>query len=83
MREAMHHNLYALANSSGMNGVGANTIVTPKLPMVITICMILACAGAFFTLLGGGLWFLGSRKLRKTEAYTAYKAAKRAYKASK
>ena len=83
MREAMHHNLYALANSSGMNGVGANTIVTPKLPMVITICMILACAGAFFALLGIVLWIIGSRKLRKSEAYIAYKTAKKNYKQSK
>ena len=66
-----------------MNGVGANTIVTPKLPMVITICMILACAGAFFALLGAVLWFIGSRKLRKTEACIAYKTAEKNYKQSK
>ena len=28
-------------------------------------------------------WFLGSRKLRKTEAYIAYKTAKQNYKQSK
>ncbi len=83
MREAMHHNLYALANSSGMNGVGANTTVTPKTPIVLTTCMILACAGAFFALLGSILWVIGSKKLRKTEEYTAYKTAKANYKASR
>ena len=27
MREACHHNLYAIANSCGMNGVGADTTI--------------------------------------------------------
>ena len=83
MREAMHHNLYALANSSGMNGVGANTTILPKTPMVITICMILACGGAFFTLICGGLWIFGAKRLRKSREYYEYKTAKREYKASR
>ncbi len=83
MRNAMHHNLYALANSSGMNGVGANTTITMKQPMVITIAMIVACAAAFFTLVFGVLWFIGAAKLRKTAQYHAYKAAVLNYKASK
>ena len=83
MREAMHHNLYALANSSGMNGIGANTTVTARQPIVLTMCIILTCAFAFFALVGGVLWVLGSRKLRKTDAYAAYKTAKANYKASK
>jgi beta-glucosidase len=83
MREAVHHNLYALANSSGMNGVGANTTITPRTPIVLTTCMILACAGAFFSLVGIVLWTIGGRKLKKSEQYTAYKTAKAKYKASK
>ena len=83
MREAMHHNLYALANSSGMNGVGDNTTITKKFPMIITICMVIACASAFFLLAFSVLWIIGSRKLKKTPEYQAYKAAKRAYKAAK
>ncbi len=83
MREAMHHNLYALANSSGMNGVGANTTIISKTPIVLTVCMILACAGAFFALVGSILWVLGSKKLRKTEQYAVYKTAKAIYKAPK
>ena len=30
MREACHHNLYAIANSCGMNGVGADTTIKVK-----------------------------------------------------
>jgi hypothetical protein len=29
------------------------------------------------------MWIIGSRKLRKSEEYAAYKAARKAYKASK
>ncbi|MBQ3089974.1 MAG: glycoside hydrolase family 3 C-terminal domain-containing protein [Oscillospiraceae bacterium] len=77
MREACHHNLYALANSSGMNGVGANTTIKLTQPKVITIVQILACAFAFLTLVFAVLWILGSRKLKKTEAYAAYKQFKK------
>lgn len=83
MREAAHHNLYALANSSGMNGVGANTTIKVIQPMVITIVQIIACGCCFFALLGIVLWIIGSRKLRKTDEYKAWKALKKAKKAQK
>lgn len=83
MREACHHDLYALANSSGMNGVGANTTIEAETPMVITICMIIACAASFFFLVFLALWIFGSRKLKKTPEYRAYKDAKHAYKTQK
>ncbi len=83
MREAAHHNLYALANSSGMNGVGANTIVKPTELVLITICMIVSCAAAFFFLLGLVMWIWGKRKLKRSEERKAYVAAKAAYKAAK
>ena len=83
MREACHHNLYALANSSGMNGVGANTTIKVTQPMVITICQIIACGCCFFALVGIVLWIIGSRKLHKTEEYKAWKAMKKAKKAKK
>ncbi len=76
MRNACHHNLYALANSSGMNGVGPDTVIKPKQPMVITIVQILACASCFFLCVGIVLWVIGAKKLRKTEEYRAWKAFK-------
>ncbi len=80
MREACHHNLYALANSSGMNGVGANTTIVAHELVLISIMMIFACAFWFFTLVGAGLWIWGVIRLRKTEAYQAFRAAKKARK---
>ena len=82
MREACHHNLYALANSSGMNEIGANTTVTLTQPVLITQLQIITCAAIFFTLLSLVFWILGVRKFRKTEAYTAYKEFKRTKKSA-
>ena len=42
MREAAHSDLYATANSSGMNGVGADTTIRLTKPIVITVVQILA-----------------------------------------
>ena len=81
MREAAHHDLYAIANSCGMNGVGANTTIKVTRPTVITMVIIIACAATFFCLLGIVLWILMSKKLRKTEEYKAYKEFKKAQKA--
>ncbi len=74
MREASHHDLYAIANSVGMNGVGADTTIKLTQPTVIFITEIITCAAAFFALLFAVLWILGVRKFRKTEEYAAYKA---------
>lgn len=83
MREAAHHDLYALANSSGMNGVGANTTIKTTQPVVITICQVAAWSLGILWAVFTVLWILGSRKLKKTEEYAAYKAAKANRKAAK
>jgi len=80
MREACRYNLHAMVNSSGMNGVGPDTIVKTTQPIVLSVVQILACAFAFFALVGGVLWFFGSRKLRKTEEYAAWKQFKQSRK---
>ena len=83
MREAMHHNLYALANSSAMNGIGPDTIIKSKeLPLVVTvrgvmIVMWVLFAGAL------ALWIMGKRKWKKTEAYLNYRTMKNALKEEK
>ncbi len=83
MREACHHNLYALANSSAMNGIGADTVIKVKtLPLVTTlriamiVCWVLFAGAAV-------LWFLGKRKWKKTEEYLSYKTMKKALQEEK
>jgi len=80
MREACHHNLYAIANSQAMNGIGPDTVVVPDTPIVITICQILACGFTFLTLLSGIFWFVKVKKFKKSEDYTSYKEFKKALK---
>ena len=77
MREACHHNLYALANSSGMNGVGEDTVVKPTQPKVNTILNTLAVVFPVLMLLCAVMWIRGVGKFRKTEEYAAYKAYKK------
>ena len=83
MREAMHHNLYTLANSSAMNGVGKDTVVEKITPSILTTVATLAWVFGIIAVAAIVLWVLGAKKLKKTEAYTAYMTAKAEYKASK
>ena len=83
MREACHHNLYAIANSSVMNGVGANTTVKAVgltlivVLRVVTVIMILVCIPMIV------MWILGKRKWKQTEEYKAYRAYKAEHKKKK
>ena len=78
MRNACHHNLYALANSSGMNGLGKDTVVKAVAPQILTTIktitiVVVVILAAFVT-----LWILASKKFKKTDAYLNYKQAKKA-----
>ncbi|MCD7753439.1 MAG: hypothetical protein LUH41_02690, partial [Clostridiales bacterium] len=73
MREAAHHDLYAIANSVGMNGVGEDTTVTVTMPTVIYMTLIITCGATFFAIVFIVLWIRGVGKFRKTEEYAAYK----------
>lgn len=83
MREACHHNLYAIANSQAMNGIGANTTIVETEPIVKTMCKILSCGFWFLFVLSLVIWILKVRKFKKTEAYTSYKEFKKELKAAK
>ena len=83
MREAAHRNLYALANSSGMNGVGPNTTIKPTRPSIISTVRTIAIVCGLIFIAAAVMWVLGSRKLKKTPEYQSYKAAKVALKAKK
>ena len=83
MREACHHNLYALANSSAMNGIGADTVIRAKeLPLVVTVRTAMIVVWVLFA---GALvlWIRGKNKWKKTEAYLDYQTMKNALKAEK
>ena len=77
MREAAHHNLYALVNSSGMNGMGEDTVVVPTKPIVNQILDTASIVLPVLMVICAVLWILGVKKLRKTEEYAAWKAFKK------
>lgn len=77
MRKACHRNLYTLANSSAMNGVGKNTAVKTKSLAIVTFVCTVAAVCAIFMTAALVLWILGAIKLRKTEQYASYKSAKK------
>ena len=83
MREACHQNLYAIAHSCGMNGVGKNTTIKVVEPSIIGICRITAIVCGILAVVFIVLWVKGSKALKATEEYAAFKAAKAAYKESK
>lgn len=83
MREACHHNLYSIANSNGMNGIGADTTIKVKELKVIVITRTIAIVCGTLFAVGLVMWILGVRRFRKTEGYTAYKNYKKQLKAAK
>ena len=83
MREACHHNLYAIANSCGMNGVGADTTIKVKELGLVSLLKNIARISVALFVVFTVLWVLGGKKFRKTEEYKAYKDFKKSLKAAK
>lgn len=75
MRQACHYNLYALANSAAMNGIGENTQVKPQTLYVVTLLRVLMGLCAAAAVVCGILWYRGKAKWQRTEAYLDYQAA--------
>ncbi len=83
MREACHHNLYAMANSSGMNGIGADTVIVAKdLPIVGTVRIAMIVCWILFAAMTA-LWVLGHIKWKKSEEHLNYKTMVNTIKAEK
>ena len=78
MREACHHNLYALVNSSAMNGVGKDTVVKAVEPQILTTVKVATIIIVILAVAFIALWIRGGKKLRKMQEYTAFKEAKKA-----
>ena len=80
MREAAHHNLYAIANSQAMNGIGKDTTIKYSEPALIGTCrtaMIVLWAVFVLSLV---LWMVKRSKFMKTEAAIEYKEFKKSLK---
>ncbi len=80
MREACHHDLYAIANSQAMNGIGENTTIKAVEPGIIGTCRTAAIVLWAIFAVSLVLWILKVNKFKKTESYTSYKAFKQQLK---
>ena len=81
MREACHYNLYALANSSAMNGIGPDSVIHAITPPILSTVRTAMVVSWVLTLACAALWIRGAGKLKQTEEYAAWKAYKKAKKA--
>ena len=80
MREACHHDLYALANSTAMNGVGKDTtikLLTPGSITVVTVLFYLVLAGC---LVCGCFWTIRSMKFRRGDVCKDFRAYRKQYR---
>ena len=64
MKEAAHRNLYAVVNSSGMNGVGPDTIIKVVTPWPIWVCWGLAIGFTVLFTVSAVMWSVKSRKFK-------------------
>jgi len=77
MRQAMHRNLYALANSSGMNGVGPETTIRlHELAVLKVVCWVAILSGLALAAFAV-LWFLGRRRWKGTDEYQRWRLLRR------
>ena len=83
MKEACHHNLYALVNSSAMNGIGKDTIIRAKpLPLLKELVIgTIACWALFLLVLPA--WIRGKRKFKSSPGYLDYRTMQRTLKEMK
>ena len=64
MKEAAHRNLYAIVNSSAMNGVGPETTVRTVTPWPIWVCWGLSIGFTVLFAVSVVMWSIKSRKFR-------------------
>ena len=77
MREACHHNLYALANSSAMNGIGPNTTIKVHELFLVPALLIAGIVMWVLFIPCLVMWIRGKKKWKQTEEYQNYKAMKK------
>ena len=83
MKEACHHNLYALVNSSAMNGIGPQTTIKVKtLPLIIYLFIATVVSWIVYIPLRI-MWKRGKKRFKKSPGYLDYQTFLRACKESK
>src|SRR5699024_1423957 len=76
MKEDCHRNLYAIANSVGMNEVGPRTTIKVTEPKVIIIARTMTILFSLFFVASLVMWIKKKGKFKQSEPYTSYIAFK-------
>lgn len=72
MKEACHHNLYSIANSAGMNGVGPDTVIKKRDIAILLVARTGAIVFSLLFIASFAAWIMKKRKFKQTEEYKAY-----------
>ena len=80
MREAAHHNLYAIANSQAMNGIGKDTTIKYAEPAIIGTCRTAAIVLWVVFAVSLVLWIIKRSKFNKSEVAVEYKEFRKSLK---
>ena len=80
MKEASHKNLYAIAHSCAMNGIGKDTVIKATTPGLLVALRVLAVAFGALFVVSLVMFIEKNNKFKKTEEYTKYKEFKAACK---
>ncbi len=83
MKEACHQTLYSVANSAGMNGIGADTTIKAKELKIVTNAKILAGLSITLLLVSAIMWYKKALKFKETEQYKSFKSYEAVYKSNK
>jgi beta-glucosidase len=77
MREACHHNLYAIANSVAMNGVGPETTVVAKDLQIVSTTRLLAIIFGLLFVVSLVMFVVKKRKFKQSDIYRNFEEAKK------
>ena len=80
MREACHYNLYVIANSMAMNGVGADTTVKAVTPDIVKNANLIRTILIVLVIVFFGMYIWKKIQFKKTEEYKTYKEFKKSLK---
>ena len=80
MKEACHHNLYAIANSQAMNGIGPDTTIKAVEPGIIGTCRTACIVVWAIFVVSLVLWIVKRNKFNKSEEAVSYKEYRKSLK---
>lgn len=73
MKEACHQNLYSIANSAGMNGIGPDTVIKKRNIAIVTVLWAGCIAVGMLFVVSVVLWIVRKQRFKQTEAYKSYR----------